>query len=170
MQVKYRRTYIYGSVHIEAEAHTTQISGAAILNACLNGSDSVADRPGTAIRLRSAFEGTRDSKCEALFILGGRQSIIQSLTLQGNSPCIMNNAGSNALYAWFFRKKHTFGKNQTLLMISAGKTPVQLGGWEVSERIDLRYGLGSPYNTPYAEVTPTRLAEICERMLSSKAA
>jgi len=170
MQVQYRRTFIYGSVHIEAEANTTQIEGVTSLNACLNSSDSVGDRPGTALRLKSLFAGTIDSKCEALFILGGRQSIIQSLTTQGNSPCIMNNAGSNALYAWVFRKKHTFSKNQTLVMICAGKTPVQVGGWDVTERIDLRYALGSPYNTPYAEVTPVRLAEICERMLLSKVA
>jgi len=170
MQVKYRRTTIYGSVHLETEANITQIDGVSSLRGCIESSDSIADRAATAIRLKSSFAGTRDSKCEALFILGGRQSIIQSLTVQGNSPCIMNNIGTEPLYAWIFRKKHTFGKNQTLVMITARKTPVQqLSGWEVAERVDLRYGLGSPYNTPYAEVTPTRLGEICERMFTKAA-
>jgi hypothetical protein len=78
----------------------------------------------------------------------------------------MNNTGSSALYAWFFRKKQTFGKNQTLVVICASKGGMQAGGWDVSERIELRYGLGSPYKTPYAEVSPARLADICERMLN----
>lgn len=170
MQVKYRRTFIYGPVYLETEANITQIDGVASLRECLDTSDSIADRAATAIRLRSLFEGTRDSKCEALFVLGGRQSIIQSLAMQGSTPCIMNNIGTEALYAWIFRKKHTFGKNQTLVMITARKTPIQqIGGWVVTERVDLRYGLGSPYNSPYAEVTPTRMAEICERMFSKAA-
>jgi hypothetical protein len=170
MQVKYRRTYIYGSVELEGEAYTTQISGAAILNACIDQSGTVVGTAGNAIRLKGLFAGTRDSKCEALFILGGRQSIIQALTVQGNSPCIMNDTQSSALYAWIFRKKHTFGKDQTLVMICAGKVGVRAGGWEVSERIDLRYGLGSAYSSPYSEVTPGRLAEICERLMYSKVA
>jgi hypothetical protein len=160
MQVKYRRTFVYGSVNVESEAYSTQVSGAAILNACRDESGVVAGTPGNAIRLKSLFGRT-----EALFILGGRQSILESLRLQGTSPVIMNNTGSEALYAWFFRKKHSFGKNQTLVVICAGKTGMQAGGWDVTERIDLRYGLENPYSTPYGEVSPARLADICERML-----
>ncbi len=170
MQVKYSRTTTYGSVDLEGEASATQTSGAAILNACIDKSGTVAGTAGTAIRLRSAFAGTSASRCEALFILGGRQSIIQALITQRNSPLIMNDTQSSALYAWIFRKKHTFGKNETLVMICAGKVPVRPGGWVVSERIDLRFGLGSAYDTPYSELTPARLAEICERMMYGKVA
>lgn len=165
MQVKYRRTTLWGSVNVETEAYTTQVEGAAILNACIDKSGVVAGTAGNAIRLKSVF-----GRFEALFILGGRQSIIESLRLQGTSPVIMNDTGSEALYAWFFRKKHSFGKNQTLVVICAGKTAMRPGGWDATERIDLRYGLENPYSTPYGEVTPARLADICERMLYGKAA
>jgi len=172
MQVRYRRIFQYGSgsIHLEGEAHATQVSGVATLDACKDTAGVTVELAGNAIRLKSLFEGTSAAKFETLFMLGGRQSIIQALRAQGSTPCIMNDAGSQALYAWIFRKKHVFGKNQTLIMICPSKTSVQAGGWEATERIDLRYGLGSAYTTRYAEVTPSRLADILERMLASKAA
>lgn len=159
MQVKYRRNDIYGAINIEVEAYNTQSEGAAILGACTDKSGLA--KPGTAISLNSLWK----THCEALFILGGRRSIIASLRLEGSSPAIGRNAGSDALYAWFFRKKHSFGKNQTLIVISASRSGVQAGGWDAIERIDLRYALGSTYLTPLGEVTPDRLADICERLL-----
>jgi len=163
MQVKYRRTTLYrGIVNVEVEAYNTQIEGAAILNACIDKSGVVAGTPGSAIRLRSAFDG----RFEGLFILGGRQSIVESLRLQGSSPLIMNNCQSEPLYAWFLRKKQTFGKNQTLIVLCTGKTGMQAGGWDATQRIDLRDRLRSPTNTPYSEVSPAQLADISERMFA----
>lgn len=161
MKVKYRRTVLYGSMNIETEAYTAAIDGAADLKAL---SDTYSVSAG-AIALKTQFEG----RCEALFIVGGRQSIIESLRLQGSSPVIKNSAGTDALWAWAFRKKHTFGKNQTLIVISTFRRGIQAGGWEPLDRIDLREGSTSRFHVPYAEVSPAQLAEICESMFYAAA-
>ena len=157
MQVKYRRTTLYGSGNVEGEAYTAQTSGADSLMACKDDPPFFMDRAPN-IRLMSHF-----GMHEALFIVGGRQSIIESLRMQGGRPLIMNYSGSEALYAWFFRKKHTFGKNQALVVICAGKNGMRAGGWDLSDRMDLRSPMG-PCNKMGAEVSPAGLADICERV------
>ncbi|HEY3744038.1 MAG TPA: hypothetical protein VGL53_29540, partial [Bryobacteraceae bacterium] len=146
------------------------ICGVPSLTGCMDKIGVIADRAGSAIRLKALFQRTSAAKFEILFILGGRQSIIQSLSMQGNAPCIMSDAGTDPLYAWVFRRKHRFGKNETLVMICPVKTTIQASSWEPTERMDLRYGTGSPYSTPYPEVAPARLAEICEQTLFAKVA
>lgn len=168
MDVKCYRTYSYGSTNIDVDAHTTLTRGAAILNAIRDPRDRFYGGIGAHIRLNAAFANTPDAKCESVLIVGGRQSIVQWLRLQGETPEILNDAGSGPLWVQYFRKHRVLGKDSTLVRICPWKIPLTLGSWVAHEPIDLRFCLGSNPRRP--EVSPARLAAILESTFNGVAA
>src|ERR1700691_123014 len=78
-------------------------------NALLNG----VKEGGETVQVRRNGTAT-----ETLFILGGRRSITQWLRTQGGTPAIGNPYGT--LYATIMRKKKMFGKDLTMVAVSAG--------------------------------------------------
>lgn len=161
MDVKCSRKYHYDSANIDVVAQSTLTGGYAVLNA-------IKDKPsqfyyggdGNSIRLNAYFHDTPDKKCEAVYILGGRGSIVHWLRLQGENPSILNHVGSGPLWLQYFRKHRTLGKDSTLVMICPWRLPLTLGNWQVQDPIDLRYCLGSNSRRP--DVSPERLATILE--------
>lgn len=168
MDVKCYRMHNYGSAHIDVEAHTTLTRGAAILNAIRDKRLNLYGKESTDIRLDASFAGTPDAKCEVVYILGGRKSIVQWLRLQGESPMIYNNVGSGPLWLQYFRKHRALGKDSTLVRICPWRVPLTLAGWEASDAIDLRYCLGMDRRRP--EASPERLATILELTFAGVAA
>jgi hypothetical protein len=168
MEVKCYRKYQYGSANIDVDAHMTLTRGFAILNAIKDRSDKFYGGDGTSIRLDARFEGTEDRRCEAVYILGGRKSIVHWLRLQGENPSILNDAGSGPLWMYHFRKHRTIGKDSTLVMICPWRVPITLGGWQAEDPIDLRYCLGSNRRRP--DISPERLATILANTFAGVAA
>jgi hypothetical protein len=107
-------------------------------------------------------------EADALFILGGRQSITGWLKLQGQSPMVTNLYSDKPLYANVLRKKQIFGKDLTMLVIHPFEDmPVQGSGWQSNVPVNLLRCPEAPWGKggqPLAEFQPMKLASIAERI------
>ena len=105
----------------------------------------------------------------ALYILGGRHSIVNWLRLQGMSPIIQTDGDGKGgrqleLRATIWRKHKMLQKDLTLVGIHAHKKiPSQLGGWEQSGTVFLG-NQGLDWKDDFA-VSPMQLADRLQQTL-----
>lgn len=117
-------------------------------------------RDGDSVQIRSS-----GNAAETLFILGGRRSITQWLRQSGKTPGIGNPHGT--VYATIMRKKKTFGKDLTMVALSAIENYWNRNDWNVSNRLDLQYGMNLTTSERRSKVhTPLPLADLLEQIFN----
>jgi hypothetical protein len=127
--------------------------------------NSYADSSGSAIaidvetRINGSYGGFQkyeSCKGSALYMVGGRKSIVNWLRLQGQTPKISHPSGNYDLYAIVMRKRERFSKNLTTVVISALPwAEPGGGGWEKTATYDLK-------TCPEAKVSPHTGTRMCE--------
>ncbi len=109
----------------------------------------------------------RSCKGSALYMVGGRKSIVHWLQLQGDGPKITHPGGAYDLYAIVMRKRELFSKNLTAVVISAMPWTEAGNGWEKTATHDLRLSpevkISAHTGLKMCEFTPRELGNILER-------
>jgi hypothetical protein len=110
----------------------------------------------------------RSCKGSALYMVGGRKSIVAWLKTQGEGPKITHPGGAYDLYAIVMRKRELFAKNLTAVAITALPWTEPGGsGWEKTGTYDLRFcpevKMSAYTGLKMCEFTPRELGTILER-------
>jgi hypothetical protein len=178
MQVKcVLRKYISSTVMPDSVADDIEREGSAILAKWVSPPPNYGDNIVlSATDFGGAFNSSVDpsrkkapKRCDALFILGGRQSIVSWLRLQGKSPKVCNATGNMELHATVLRKRRRFDKDLTMVVIHPyGDMPLQEGDWKATASVDLRNSPEAPRSQHtgdmMGEFAPMQLASIMERL------
>jgi hypothetical protein len=144
MQVKCYFQPDASTIFPDLASDNIRLRGTAVLNQWI--SRDHAAGPNT-IMITSAnylYMGQPSEKMsDALFILGGRQSIVEWLRVQGTHPTIRNHTQGDPLYASVMRKKQKFDKNLTMVAL-LGRNDLRVHGadWSVKAPVNLRAGQG----------------------------
>lgn len=153
MQVKCMRKTMRQTMVVSDEANDVIARGSALLGSC-------RDQSG-AITLAASNLNRPREQSDALYIVGGRESMVHWLQLQAADPRIISpNHGT--LFLTIFRKHQTFGKNLTMAMLCPYELNVMSGSWDYTAPVDIRFAQDA--NAMAGVLQPNGLAAVLATM------